>query len=102
MDEDKNISPLFAKLYRFKKEVLSHEDHFKGRAEDANHIAILERDDNRIRKVGVFSLKGMSADVKVDLPDGNYTNQLNGNIVAVADGKIICDGEPIVFSVESN
>jgi len=101
-EEDKDISPLFAKLYRFKKEVLSHEDHFKGRAEDANHIAILERDDNRMRKVGVFSLKGMSAEVKVDLPDGNYTNQLNGNIVAVADGKIICDGEPIVFSVESN
>ena len=101
-EEDKDISPLFAKLYRFKKQVLSDEDHFKGRAEDANHIAILERDDNRMRKVGVFSLKGMSAEVKVDLPDGNYTNQLNGNIVAVADGKIICDGEPIVFSVESN
>lgn len=101
-EEDKDISTLFAKLYRFKKQVLSDEDHFKGRAEDANHIAILERDDNRMRKVGVFSLKGMSADVKVDLPDGNYTNQLNGNIVAVADGKIICDGEPIVFSVESN
>ena len=101
-EEDKDISPLFAKLYRFKKEVLSHEDHFKGRAEDANHIAILERDDNRSRKLGIFSLKGMSAEVKVDLPDGNYTNQLNGNIVAVADGKIICDGEPIVFSVESN
>jgi len=101
-EEDKDISPLFANLYRFKKEVLSHEDHFKGRAEDANHIAILERDDNRSRKIGIFSLKGMSAEVKVDLPDGNYTNQLNGNIVAVADGKIICDGEPIVFSVESN
>lgn len=101
-DEDKDISTLFAKLYRFKKQVLSDEDHFKGRAEDANHIAILERDDNRSRKLGIFSLKGMSAEVKVDLPDGNYTNQLNGNIVAVADGKIICDGEPIVFSVESN
>ena len=101
-DEDKDISTLFAKLYRFKKQVLSDEDHFKGRAEDANHIAILERDDNRSRKLGIFSLKGMSADVKVDLPDGSYTNQLNGNIVAVADGKIICDGEPIVFSVESN
>ena len=101
-DEDKDISTLFAKLYRFKKQVLSDEDHCKGRAEDANHIAILERDDNRSRKLGIFSLKGMSADVKVDLPDGSYTNQLNGNIVAVADGKIICDGEPIVFSVESN
>ena len=101
-DKDKDISTLFAKLYRFKKQVLSDEDHFKGRAEDANHIAILERDDNRSRKLGIFSLKGMSAEVKVDLPDGNYTNQLNGNIVAVADGKIICDGEPIVFSVESN
>lgn len=100
-DEDKDISTLFAKLYRFKKQVLSDEDHFKGRAEDANHIAILERDDNRMRKVGVFSLKGMSADVKVDLPDGSYINHLDGSNVKVQDGMMHCDGNPVVVSVVS-
>ena len=100
-DEDKDISTLFAKLYRFKKQVLSDEDHFKGRAEDANHIAILERDDNRSRKLGIFSLKGMSADVKVDLPDGSYINHLDGSNVQVQCGMIHCDGNPVVVSVMS-
>ena len=100
-DEDKDISTLFAKLYRFKKQVLSDEDHFKGRADDANHIAILERDDNRSRKLGIFSLKGMSADVKVDLPDGSYINHLDGSNVQVQCGMIHCDGNPVVVSVMS-
>ncbi|MBR5292067.1 MAG: alpha-amylase [Clostridia bacterium] len=100
-DMDKDISPMFANLYRFKKQVLSHEDHFKGRAEDAYHIAILERDDNISRKVGVFSLKGMSADVNVDLPDGSYLNHLDGSTVTVRGGMLHCDGDPIVISVKS-
>ncbi len=100
-DEDKDISTLFAKLYRFKKQVLSDEDHFKGRAEDVNHIAILERDDNRMRKVGVFSLKGMSAEVKVDLPEGSYINHLDGSKVKVQGGMMHCDGNPVVVSVMS-
>ena len=100
-DMDKDISPMFANLYRFKKQVLSHEDHFKGRAEDAYHIAILERDDNISRKVGIFSLKGMSADVNVDLPDGSYLNHLDGSTVTVRGGMLHCDGDPIVISVKS-
>jgi len=101
-DAGKDISPMFAELYRFKKEVLSPEDYFKGGADDANHIAILERDDNINKKVGIFSLKGMSADANVNLPDGEYTNHLNGGSVTVTDGKIRCDGKPIVISAESN
>ena len=101
-DAGKDISPMFAELYRFKKDVLSPEDYFKGGADDTNHIAILERDDNINKKVGIFSLKGMSADVKVNLPDGNYINHLNGSSVAVADGKIRCYGSPIVISASSN
>ena len=92
-DEDKDISTLFAKLYRFKKQVLSDEDHFKGRAEDANHIAILERDDNRSRKLGIFSLKGMSADVKVDLPDGSYICIHDEEVLLCGEAYTIHDGE---------
>ncbi len=100
-DMDKDISPMFASLYRLKKEVLSAEDHFKGRADDEKHIAILERDDNCHRKIGIFSLKGMSADVKTDLPDGSYLNHLSGDMVTVRDGLIYCDGKPMVISVDS-
>lgn len=98
----KDISPLLDKLYRIKKDVLSAEDYFKGAADDANHIAILERDDNRVKKLGVFSLKGLSATVKVDFPEGTYTNYMDGELVQVADGKLHCDGKPIILSCPTN
>ena len=100
-NEGKDTSPLFAKLYKFKKDLLSAEDYLKGSADDTNHIAILERDDNISRKIGIFSLKGIAADVQVDLPDGSYINRLDGNTVEVCDGRIRCGGNPVVISVKS-
>ena len=94
----KDISPLLDKLARIKKDVLSAEDYFKGTADDANHIAVLERDDNHTKKLGVFSLKGLSADVKVDFPDGIYVNYMDGEMVQVSGGVLRCSGNPIILS----
>lgn len=69
-----DISSLLAKLDTIKKTVLDDDDYFKADADDENDIAILERDNNKSKKVGIFSLKSKSADVKVDLPDGDYKN----------------------------
>ncbi|MBE6963725.1 MAG: alpha-amylase [Ruminococcaceae bacterium] len=93
-----DITPLLRKLYEVKKTVLSAEDYFKGSADDANDIAILERDDTRTLKVGVFSLKGKAAEVQVSLPDGTYTNHLDGKTVQVAGGRLRCTGAPMVLS----
>lgn len=97
----KDISPLLDKLCRIKKEVLSAGDYFKGTADDAHDIAILERDDNRTKKLGVFSLKGKSACIKVDLPDGTYKNHMDGESVRVAGGMLRCSGTPIILSCPS-
>jgi len=93
-----DITPLLQKLYGVKKTVLSAEDYFKGSADDANDIAVLERDDTRTLKAGVFSLKGRAAEVQVSLPDGTYTNHLDGKSVQVEGGKLFCAGEPLVLS----
>jgi len=98
----KDISPLLDKMCRIKKDVLSAEDYFKGRADDANHIAVLERDDNHAKKLGVFSLKGLSADVTVDFPDGMYTNYMDGEPVQVTDGVLHCEGKPVILSCPAN
>ena len=82
------MSNLFAKLDTIKKTVLDDDDYFKADADDENDIAILERDNNKSKKVGIFSLKSKSADVKVDLPDGDYKNEISGETVAVSNGKI--------------
>ena len=95
---DRDISPLLRKLYRIKKEILSCEDYFRGQADDVNDIAILERDDNRTRKLGVFSLKGKAADVKVAFPDGTYIDRMNGGTVCVSGSVLHCDGRPIILS----
>lgn len=38
-----------------------------------------------------------SADVKVDLPDGDYKNEISGETVAVSNGKIHCNGNAIII-----
>ena len=97
--EEADISPLLRKLYDVKKSLLSVEDYFKGTADDTHDIAVLERDDNHTVKVGVFSLKGKAADVNVQLPDGTYTNHLNGEPVAVTGGVLHCGGAPILLTI---
>lgn len=93
-----DISPWFAKLNQIKKEILNCDDAFWGYADDKHDIAVLERSDTRIRKLGVFSLKGKSADIKVDFPDGNYINHLDGTELCVREGMLSCDGKPIVLT----
>lgn len=92
-----DLSNLFAKLDTIKKTVLDDDDYFKADANDENDIAILERDNNKSKKVGIFSLKSKSADVKVDLPDGDYKNEISGETVAVSNGKIHCNGKAIII-----
>ena len=92
-----DLSNLFAKLDTIKKTVLDDDDYFRADADDENDIAILERDNNKGKKVGIFSLKSKSADVKVDLPDGDYKNEISGETVAVSNGKIHCNGKAIII-----
>lgn len=92
-----DLSNLFAKLDTIKKTVLDDDDYFKADADDENDIAILERDNNKSKKVGIFSLKSKSADVKVDLPDGDCKNEISGETVTVSNGKIHCNGKAIII-----
>ena len=96
--QEKDITPLLQRLYAVKKNILSPEDYFRGAANDAYDIAILERDDNHTRKLGVFSLKGKAAEVAVSLPDGMYTNHLDGTAVQVVAGYLHCAGDPVLLT----
>ena len=96
--QEKDITPLLRKLYAVKKNILSPEDCFRGTADDAYDIAVLERDDNHTRKLGVFSLKGKAAEVAVSLPDGMYTNHLDGTAVQVVAGYLHCAGDPVLLT----
>jgi len=96
-----DISGWLPKLNRMKKELLSCEDSFVGRAEDAHDIAILERSDGKLRKLGIFSLKGKAATVTVSIPDGTYTNHFSGGTVTVTEGILHCEGKPVVLTCDA-
>ncbi|MBQ5755309.1 MAG: alpha-amylase, partial [Oscillospiraceae bacterium] len=100
--EEKDITPLLQKLYAVKKAHFSANDYFKGSADDAHDIAILERTDGKTFKLGIFSLKGRNAGVKVPVADGTYTNLLSGQSVTVLGGVLHCGGSPIVLACPTN
>ena len=100
MDTAKDISPMLTKMYHIKKGLLSCEDYFRGSCDDEKDIAILERDDNRTRKLGVFSLKAITSDVKVNFPDGSYINRLTGKNVIISGGVLHCDGNPLILATD--
>lgn len=91
------LGPLMQKLIRIKKEHFGVSDYFFASADDENDIAVMERGDLTHKCVGVFSLKGRSEAVKVDLPDGTYENLIDGTKKTVKDGRLAVDGTPVII-----
>ena len=93
-----SLMPLMKKLAAIKKTLFTGEDHFWGSADDQRRVAILERFGPERHCVGVFSLNGETARVKVALPDGAYENRIGGNLVPVEGGELFCDGTPLILA----
>ena len=96
----RDLSASLARLAAIKKEVLGTDDAFCARADDAHAIAVMERFSPSRRAVGVFSLRGESAPVRLDCPDGAYDELVRGGRVLVKNGQISCAGEPIIFTLQ--
>ena len=95
----RDISPWLRKLSDIKHSVLGADDAFWAKADDEHHIAVLGRENGESRKIGVFSLRCMSAEVPVEAPDGEYENLLDGSAVTAREGRLLCEGKPILFTV---
>ena len=93
----RDISDYLRHLSDLKHTVLDADDAFEARADDGHDIAVLLRQNEKRKKIGVFSLKSACAEVKVDAPDGSYENLIDGTTVRVADGMLRCEGRPILF-----
>ena len=94
-----DLSPLLRQLYAV-KQGFGTQDWFRAEADDENDIAILQRGGEGKRFLGVFSLKAKSAEIKADAPDGEYQNLIDGETVTVRDGRLPCQGRPILLRVE--
>ena len=92
-----DLSSLMTRLARIKHETLGCDDFFLARADDARDIAVLVRQGDWGRAIGVFSLRGETAEVRVDTPDGAYVNLIDDQPVEVRNGALATDGKPIIF-----
>ena len=95
----RDISSLLVKLAEIKKNGLSEDDSFSASADDKHAIAVMERRNGDLRKIGVFSLRSESAEIRVDVPDGEYTDLIDGGKVSVRNGIFRCTGRPVIFRV---
>lgn len=99
-DTGRDISPMLAKLGQVKKQNFGCDDHFAAKADNENHIVCAKRIGSLGKAFGVFSLKGMSAEVETDVPDGSYVNLIDGVEIAVKGGRLLCGGKPIIFKIK--
>lgn len=103
----RNISWFLEKMVKLRKDYLEEDDYFFASADNENSIAVLIRDNGRKKKIGIFSLKGKAADVKlclpdgerVEVPDGGYTNLLSGDMIQIHKGELHCSGKPVMISL---
>ena len=93
----RDLSKLMRRLYEIKRDHFGCEDYFLAAGDDKNNIAVLERGSGDKRFIGVFSLRSLSAEVSVDLPDGTYPELISGTAVEVRGGKLRCTGDPIIL-----
>ena len=95
----RDISALVARLAAIRKECFGEADAFTAEADDRHAIAVMERVGEEGRSFGIFSLRGKSAAVRVEVPDGEYENLIDGSTLIVENGQVFCGGSPIIFTL---
>ena len=87
---------LLRRLYRLKGHPLLTDSVYQVRALSGD-ILVAEHRRGQDRLTGIFSLKGNSGLVEVDVSDGTYPNLADGGSVEVKFGRVTCQGQPIIF-----
>ncbi len=94
----KDLSTLMARLRQIKG-MFGGEDWFRAEGDSERDIAVLRRGSGEHQFLGVFSLKSNRGEVTVGLADGSYEDLIDGEMVEVRNGKLRCEGKPIIIKV---
>ena len=102
-DIDRNtghdLTPLLQTLSRIKHEELAADDAFFASAADESRTAVMTRVNQTAKKIGIFSLKSQPAAVQLDVPDGTYTNLIDGSEIEITNGTFQTQGKPVIFTI---
>lgn len=93
-----DISPLLRRLYEIKKDPLFTDSAYEVKAMPRD-VLLAEHSRGGRRMLGIFSLRGESALVSVNVPDGIYRNLIDGANVEIYEGMLRTDGEPIIAEI---
>lgn len=95
----KDISGLLSRLYQIKKDPLLADSRYEVTAMPRDVLLAAHSKGER-QMLGVFSLRGESALVPVDAPDGVYTNLIDDRDIEVYGGVLRTDGEPVIIEIK--
>lgn len=96
-DDGIDLAPLMTRLAQIKHEVFGCDDFFSATTLDGYDIAVLTREGDWGRAIGVFSLSGQVAEVQLDVEDGTYINLIDAKPIEVKGGIVSSDGAPFIF-----
>ena len=94
----RDISALLSRLREIKGGFGSG-DSFTASADDDLDLAVMERESEGRRSLGVFSLKGKKGPAALKLKDGDYVNLIDGSTVSIRGGSFFCQGRPVIITV---
>lgn len=106
-DPDRDISGLIAKLGEIRKSPLFAHSAFYAEAIGRDGEVILARHEaekgiscREKLAIGIFSTTGRAQALKIDIPDGTYTNAISGKCVDVFERTVVFEGEPIILFLD--
>ena len=90
------LSELMRRLAEIKREPVFTDSiyHVEARGDD---VIVASHKSGEAEALGVFSLKGRSAYVEVDLADGEYVDLIDGRTIEVSRSALQTCGEPIII-----
>ena len=93
---NEDLTSLMTKLAAIKKDALFADSTYHVEAQGEDFLIATHEKDGR-KALGVFAVTGKTALVKVDFPDGVYSNRIDGRPVEVFRGRIASHGVPIIL-----
>lgn len=100
-DPKMNLNVLMLKMHQLSQDDIQVKGAYKVTPIENDVIEVTYRLGELIR-IGIFSLKGMSAEVPVALPSDSYTNMINNSLIHVQDGLVTLDYDPIIIQGKTN
>lgn len=94
----KDISPLIKQLYKIKKNPILKDGNYDLIADEKMQTIVGYYKNLNSKLICLFSLKGKSGQVAIELNDGFYTNLIDNEKIQVNDGFVKITENPIIIS----